>query len=362
MLHVTSDLQVGGAGRYLLNLLPGLAKEGWEVSVACPGGGELEQELRRHGFHPHRLSGADASWSWPVLGQVYALLARENYQVVHTHASLAGRVAARLAHSPKIVLTRHRLGARKEVPKGRRYLNTWANTLLTDRIIAISQAVAVGLVNEGVLPEQIRVIPNGIAVEEFSNCSGAAVRMELGVGSRPLVGMVARLVPEKAPENVVQAAALIKQQRPDCMFVMVGTGPLKQRLTDLAQELNLHQEFKFLGYRPDIAAVTSALDVAVLTSCQEGQGLVLLEAMAAGKPLVATAVGGITEVVQPKHTGLLVPPGMPQAVAQAVLQLLEHEEQALAMGRAGQELVRRQFSQAAMAQRTAELYRELVES
>jgi len=67
--------------------------------------GELEQELRRHGFHPHRLSGADASWSWPVLGQVYALLARENYQVVHTHASLAGRVAARLAHSPKIVLT-----------------------------------------------------------------------------------------------------------------------------------------------------------------------------------------------------------------------------------------------------------------
>ena len=208
-----------------------------------------------------------------------------------------------------------------------------------------------GLVNEGVLPEQIRVIPNGIVVEEFSNCSGAAVRMELGVGSRPLVGMVARLVPEKAPENFVQAAALIKQQRPDCMFVMVGTGPLKQRLTDLAQELNLHQEFKFLGYRPDIAAVTAALDVAVLTSCQEGQGLVLLEAMAAGKPLVATAVGGITEVVQPKHTGLLVPPGMPQAVAQAVLQLLEHEEQALAMGRAGQELVRRQFSQAAMAQR-----------
>ena len=87
MLHVTSDLQVGGAGRYLLNLLPGLAKEGWEVSVACPGGGELEQELRRHGFHPHRLSGADASWSWRI-GPGHALAGTENYQVVHTHASL----------------------------------------------------------------------------------------------------------------------------------------------------------------------------------------------------------------------------------------------------------------------------------
>ena len=146
------------------------------------------------------------------------------------------------------------------------------------------------------------------------------------------------------------------------MYVCPGGNRSAQaRLTDLAQKLNLHQEFKFLGYRPDIAAVTAALDVAVLTFARRAR-LVLLEAMAAGKPLVATAVGGITEVVQPKHTGLLVPPGMPQAVAQAVLQLLEHEEQALAMGRAGQELVRRQFSQAAMAQRTAELYRELVES
>ena len=111
-----------------------------------------------------------------------------------------------------------------------------------------------------------------------------------------------------------------------------------------------------------MAALTAALDVAVLTSRWEGQGLVLLEAMAAGKPVVATAVGGITEVVKPERTGLLVPAGDPVAIAQAVVRLLNNVKQAQMMGLAGQELVRQEFSREAMARQTAELYRELVDS
>lgn len=362
MLHVISDLNVGGAGRYLLNLLPNLIREGWDVSVACPGGGELEKELRRHGFDPHLLSGSDTSFSFKAVGEIYGLLAREDYGLVHTHASLSGRIAARLAGRPKVVLTRHGLGSGREIPQWRRQLNGWAGRLLTDKIIAISQAVAESLVREGVPPTKIRVIPNGIAVEEFSRASGAAVRVELGVGNRPLVGMVARLVAEKSPQDFVKAAALIKEKHPDAMFVLVGAGPLQEELMDLVQTLNLHREFRFLGYRRDIAAVTAALDVVVLTSCQEGLGLVLLEAMAAGKPVVATAVGGITEVVQPEQTGLLVSVGNPPAVADAVLRLLDNRKQAQQMGRAGQKLVQQEFSQAAMARRTAELYCELVDS
>jgi glycosyltransferase involved in cell wall biosynthesis len=362
VLHIISDLHVGGAGRYLLNLLPGLSQLGVDVSVACPQGGELEKELSRQKVTLHQLTAGDASFSWSTVAEVYRLLTKEDYQIVHTHASLAGRIAARLAHGPKVVLTRHGLGAGRYVPAWRRWLNGRASTLLTDKIIAISQAVALSLINEGVPPDQIRIIPNGIAVEEFACCSGAAVRMELGVGNRPLVGMVARLVPEKAPQDFVQAAALIKKKRPDTIFVLVGTGPLQTELAEQIQTLGLMPEFRLLGYRRDVAALTAALDVAVLTSRWEGQGLVLLEAMAAGKPVVATAVGGITEVVKPERTGLLVPAGDPVAIAQAVVRLLNNVKQAQMMGLAGQELVRQEFSREAMARQTAELYRELVDS
>ena len=217
---------MGGAGRYLLNLLPGLRQEGLEVSVACPGGGELEKELRGQGFPLYLLSGSDASFDWPVIAEVYRLLAGGDYQVVHTHASLAGRVAARLARSPKVVLTRHGLGTGRKLPRWRQCVNGGVSIFFTDKIIAISQAVALSLINEGVPPARIRIIPNGIAAEEFVHSSGAAVRLELGVGNRPLVGMVARLVAEKAPQDFVRAAALIKEKRPD----KIGRASCRERV------------------------------------------------------------------------------------------------------------------------------------
>ena len=362
VLHVISDLQIGGAGRYLLNLLSGLTERGWDVAVACPGGGRLEQELRKSGYRLYLLDRADASWDWLVLRQLMVLLRQEPYRLVHTHASLAGRVAARLVGGSKIVLTRHGLGAETRAGGWRRGLNTAVSKLLTDRIIAVSAAVAVRLQEEGVPPGQITVIPNGIDVAEFSHRSGQAVRDELGLGGRTLIGMIARLVPEKAPEVFVRAAALVKRQYPDVMFIIAGSGPLQEKLTGLIRDHDLNHEFKLLGFRPDIADVIGALDIAVLTSSQEGLPLALLEVMAAGKPVVVTEVGGMAEVVQTGRTGWLVPPHNPAAVAQALLHLLEHKEQALAWGRAGQELVQQKFSRAAMAARTAELYSQLLEN
>jgi glycosyltransferase involved in cell wall biosynthesis len=362
VLHVISDLHVGGAGRYLLNILPGLGQAGFEVEAACPGGGELEKELRKMDFPVHPLASSDTSFSWSTVAELYRLLTQGDYQIVHTHASLSGRVAARLAGRPKVVLTRHGLGNAEKISPWRRYINRTISTLFTDKIVAISQAVTDSLINEGVPPKQICIISNGIVVEEFERASGAAVRMELGVGNRPMVGMVARLVAEKAPQDFVRAAAIIREHRPDTMFVLVGAGPLEADLRGQLQELGLTPQFNLLGYRRDMPTVQAAIDIAVLTSHHEGQGLVLLEAMAAGKPVVATSVGGIPEVVQPEHTGLLVPPGDPAALAKAVLRLLNNTEQAQAMGRAGQKLVREQFSRAAMAQQTAELYLELLDS
>lgn len=360
MLHVLSDTGVGGAGRYVLNLLQGLKDQGIEVAVACPGGGELARELARRGWRPLPLSRGDASFNWAGVAEVYRCIKAGGYDVVHTHASLAGRMAARLAGVRGLVLTRHGLGSGVPAKGYRRQVNRWANRLLADAIIAISEAVAAQLVAEGVERWQIRVVPSGIEWEEFARASGAPVRLELGLGGRPVVGMVARLVPEKAPADFLKAAALVRQELPEAAFLLVGEGPLEPALRELAGRLGLQDSVYFLGYRRDIPAVTAALDVAVLTSRREGLGLVLLEAMAAAKPVVATAVGGITEVVEHGVTGLLVPPGRPDEVAAAVLRLLRHKELAAKLGRAGQALVARRFSLASMAQGTAEVYRSLL--
>ncbi|HKM39949.1 MAG TPA: glycosyltransferase family 4 protein [bacterium] len=357
---MTTDLGIGGAGRYLLNLLPGLMENGWDVAVACPGGGELEQELRQHGYRLHLLTNSDASWSRSVLGQMYRILKQEKYQIVHTHASFAGRVAARLVPGHRIVLTRHGLGAGKPLSWWRKLINHGASRVFTDKVIAISHAVAKSLINEGVPQVQITVIPNGIPAHDFACCSGAPVRMELGADHRPLIGMVARLVPEKEPQVFIKAAALIKKYYPEAMFILVGTGPLERELAELVSALGLGADCRLLGFRRDIGAITAALDVAVLTSRQEGQGLVLLEAMAAGKPIVATKVGGIIEMVHHERTGLLVPPGDTEALAEAVRRLLDNKNFADAMSRRGQEMVKREFSAVAMAQYTAALYRELL--
>lgn len=328
--------------------------------MACPSGGELAAELRRRGWEPLLLSQGDVSFSWATVREVGGLLAAQRYDVVHTHASLAARVAARLARVPALVLTRHGLGSGRPAAGWRRRLNRWVAEALTDAIIAVSDAVAAQVIAEGVDHRLVRVVPNGIDVEEFTRASGAAVRLELGVGSRPLVGMVARLVPEKAPQDFIQAAALLKRRFPEASFVLVGGGPAEGQLKELARRLGLGGEFHFLGYRRDVAALTAALDVAVLTSHQEGLGLVLLEAMAAAKPVVATAVGGIAEVVEPEVTGLLVPPGEPQQVAAAVERLLRDRPLAQQLGRAGQQQVCSRFSRTAMARQTVTLYEELL--
>ena len=362
VLHVISDLHMGGAGRYLLNILPGLKQLGFEVAVACPGGGELEKELRRQGFPVHPLSDRDSSFSCRGVAEIYRLLDLYNFGIIHTHASLSGRVAARLKGRGKIVLTRHSLAKAVTISTWRRLANKVLCTVLTDKIIAVSGAVAKNLEGEGTPSSMIRIINNGIFTEQFEGIDGAYVREELGSANCPLVGMVARLVPEKAPQVFVRAAAIIHDKRPDVRFLLAGAGPLEIQLRKLIPELGLQGSFYLLGFMRDISQIQAALDIAVLTSEQEAQGLVLLEAMAAGKPVIATDVGGIPEVVQAGRTGLLVPAQNPQAVAKAVLSMLDDGKKAQMMGEQGRKVVRERFSQKSMVEQTAALYWQLLGS
>ncbi|MBC7106760.1 MAG: glycosyltransferase, partial [Firmicutes bacterium] len=235
--------------------------------------------------------------------------------LVHTHgvrANLLGRIAARLARRP-LVTTVHSL-LRMDYPTlWTRLPNALAERLtrgLTRRFIAVSRQLAEELVREGVAPARVSVIYNGIDVEDFQpRRPRDQVRRELGYGPGvPLVATVARLHPVKGHRYLLEAARLVVEARPEVRFLVVGAGPGRENLEAYAEQLGVGKQVRFTGFVSDVASLLGAVDLVVVPSLWEGFGLTAVEALNVGVPVVATAVGGLPEVVRPRETGLLVPP------------------------------------------------------
>jgi glycosyltransferase involved in cell wall biosynthesis len=217
---------------------------------------------------------------------------------------------------------------------------------------------------EGVPPGKIRVIHNGI-VGDRRRSTPEAVRKELGISpDAKVVGAVATMRPEKAIDVLIQAAAPLARQFPDLRVLLVG-GPdfvqpqVRAELEEFRDSLNLQDVVTFVGLRLDIPDIVSAFDVAVLCSDREASPLSIMEYMEAGKPTVATRVGGIPELVQDGQTGLLVEPRDPDGLADAVATLLDDPERSAAMGEAARELRRTEYDLGVTVKRFEQLYEEL---
>lgn len=237
-----------------------------------------------------------------------------------------------------------------------RFLALWAR-----RIVAISAAVrdrfAMGVHNK------VQIVHNGVEVDSFARADPSYWREQWGEG--PIVGMVAQLIPWKRQEDFIDAMALVARSWPTARFVLVGDEPegagiYGAQLRARAASVGLADQLVFTGFCPDIAPVFAALDVAVLCSCDEPFGRVIIEAMAAGKPVVATRGGGVPEIVVEGETGFMVAVADVEALAQAVGNLLADPPMAQAMGRAGQERVRAHFSVCAHVEKIESLYSEIL--
>jgi glycosyltransferase involved in cell wall biosynthesis len=231
--------------------------------------------------------------------------------------------------------------------------------------VAVSQADRANMTAiEGIPPEKTRFIPNGIPPQRRLR-SGVDMRAELGVGAdQPLVGAVGTLRPQKAYEVMIEAARELKPEFPDLRLVIVGgeenaTTTERQRLEALVRERGLDGTVSLLGFRPDTYDLIEAFDVAAQSSDFEGSPLSVLEFMEAGKAVVATAVGGVPDQVHDGENGILVEPRNPTALAAGIAELLRDPARAAAMGRAGREIRRREFSMEAMISRVEDLYEEL---
>ena len=305
-----------------------------------------------------------------ALARMVQFVRRLTPDVVHTHMAKAGtigRLAARICGVPLVVHTYHGhvfhsyFGAAKT----RVFLTIErALGLLTDRIIVVGDGQRDEIAGYGVAPPgKLESIRLGLELAPLLHAEAARgrLRQELGIdASTPLVGIVARLVPIKAHEAFFDAAVRIREALPRVEFLVIGDGERRQELETLVQRRGLSPAVRFLGWRRDMLNVYADLDVVALTSRNEGSPVALIEALAAGRPVVATAVGGVPEVVINGDTGVTVPVADPRALAGAVLTLLADRPLAERLGAAGRRHVYPRYDSSRLVDDVRDLYlREL---
>jgi glycosyltransferase involved in cell wall biosynthesis len=288
--------------------------------------------------------------------------------IVHTHtakAGLLGRLAARAARVPTVVHTFHGHVLRGYFSPPKEKLFRGLEAFLAraaDALVAVSESVKRDLVELRVAPAaKIRVIPLGLELRALAGTlpRGTLRREALIPDDAPLVGIVGRLVPIKDVPSFLNAARRVRERRPDARFAVVGDGEERAALEQQTTALGLAGAVHFFGWRRDLAAVYGDLDVVVNASLNEGTPVALIEARAAARPVVATAVGGTPDLVGRDERGLLVPPGEPEALAAAVVAVLEGSEASRRRAQAGREHVLAQHSSERLFHDMDALYREL---
>jgi len=292
-----------------------------------------------------------------ALRRLTELLAEGGYNVVHTHSAKAGalgRLAAERAGTPRVVHTFHGFPFHEFQSRARRAAYVGIERYLarrTDIFLAVGGAVAAEAVRRGIaVPERVRVINPAIEQSAIpaSSATRAAARRKLGVpvGCK-VVGTVGRVDYQKAPENFVDAIAGL--DRDDVYVVWIGDGPMRKNLEARAARRGLHGRFLCAGHRDDVAELLPGLDVFAMASRYEGLPCAVAEAMAAGLPVVATAVNAVPDVILPGETGLLVSPERPRQLAAAINYLLNEPVEAARMALAGRRLIADKFAPSSLA-------------
>ena len=351
----------GGAQEHLFALVTRMDPARYDVSVVALSAGSAVRKMQRAGVAVLVIEDPDDAIA---AGALAAHLDEVRADVVHAHMYRAEIVAARAVISlgedgqrrPYLVGTAHSSRVRSEADRG---------TLLDltrqfDRLIAVSKASETKLIDESRATVPISLIYNGVDLQRYDHqepCCTLPEEYGMEAGSQ-IVGVVARLEPEKGHPTLLEAWPGVLRAVPDVYLLIVGEGSRRDELEAQARQLRIAHRVVFTGRRDDVPAVTAALDVAVLPSYREAQGLTILEAMALSRPVVASNVGGIPEMVVDGVTGLLVPPRDAEALTGAIVRLLTDHPYADMLGRAGHDLVHDRFCVELMVQAVELIYED----
>jgi len=377
VFRLFSRLNVGGPAVHVILLTAGLKSRGYSTCLAVgkesPREGNLLDLAAAKGVECLQLGAlgreirplADARALW----RLWRLIRQQRPHVVHTHtakAGVLGRIAARLAGVPVVVHTYHGHVLRSYFGPLRTVLFRGLERVLghaSDALVAVSDSVKDDLVALGVADAgKIRVVPLGL---ELTHLTGVlprgGLRSPAGVpDGAPLVGIVGRLAPIKDLPTFLAAAAAVRRSVPEARFAIVGDGEERDALEAEAARLGLDGAVHFHGCHRDMAAVYGDLDVVVNCSRNEGTPVALIEALAAGRPVVATRVGGTPDLLAEGTHGVLVPPADPEALAAAICAILRAPEGARARAACGRTYVLRQHSADRLVRDVDALYRQLL--
>lgn len=342
VLYLITRLDKGGSAEDIFITAIGLDRRKYEVTlmsgpVEDPGQDrkkEIEECGIRHIFIPELVRNINLFKDLIAFLKIYRVLRKEKFDIVHTHTSKAGflgRLAAKLARVPIIIYTPHGhvfFGYFSSLKTKIFILLEKLASSLADKIVAKTNAEKEDYISYKIASERrLTIICSGIDLNRFKELSSdekLKIKKELGIPENFLVvGTAGRLVPVKGPEFLIEASKIIVSKYPDTYFLFAGDGPLRQNLEMKALQIGVKENIIFLGWRDDVAKIISIFDIFVLPSLNEGMGRVLVEAMALRKPIVASCVGGIPNLVAHGKNGFLVPPKNPMELAKYIELLLE---------------------------------------
>ena len=347
----------GGQNQVLLTVM-GLRAAGERTLLIAHPDGELRRRaaegLEFVPLAPSHELDLKAGW------KLSRLLNRLEPAIVHAHDPHAVAMAAlglSMASVPRppVLVASRRVDFRLK----KNSFSRWKYRQV-DAFICASQAIAQLLAQDGIEASRIFTVHEGIDVERIAHATPVSIHAELWLPSEaPLVVNVGALVEHKGQRHLVDAAALVVREVPDARFVILGEGPLRQGLEQQVRHLHLEKHVFLPGFRADVLAWLKGADVFVMPSEMEGLGTSILDAMAAGIPVVGTATGGIPEVIHDGTTGLLVPPGDPNALAASIVRLLKEPPLRARLGQAGWARVREHFTVERMVDGTRRVYHDL---
>ena len=352
ILYVDTESFWRGGQEQLFSLMVGIRKRGHVVELAAPAGSPLANRARDAGIPAHSFT-QRSELSLAAAWKLTRIMGSGTVDLLHYNTPrpvLAGKLAALISGVSVLVASR-----RVNFPLRSGFSRIKYNRLL-DRVVTVSGSIQRTLVQNGVRPERVSVVYEGVDLRSVDRLPHTSV---LPPRSGLVVGVVAHLSPEKGHVTVLKAAARLRERFPGVTYVFVGGGERRQMLEERARALNVADRVLFTGFRKDSDAMMREFDVFCLASLSEGLSSAILAAMARPLPVVATRVGGIPELVVDGSTGLLVPPGRPDKLAEALAKVLSSASLRRRMREAGRKRVAEYFTLERKLDETERLYLEL---
>ncbi|MEE1043228.1 MAG: glycosyltransferase [Clostridia bacterium] len=365
ILHIISDSNIGGAGKYLLNYLEYCNTEEYQVKIILPFNSKLIPEIANMGFDYCEIEGlAEKSFSMVAVKQLIAIFKKEKPHIIHSHACLSARVAGKLCGVKGIVYTRHTdspPGKKLSNPVGK-IINGFVNGFLADGIIAISESARKNLTDTGISDKKINIIYNGVSPAKKLDAEERKVvfeNMGFKYGDK-IIGIVARLEEIKGHEYFIDAAKIVQDKGYDAKFVIAGIGSREEFLKQYAKEKGVNN-VTFLGFVKNVSDLNNIMYLQVNTSSYEALGLAAIECMRLGVPSIVSSYGGNPEVVTNGVNGFVVNGQNSQEFAEKIIKLIDDEELYNKFSQNAVNIYNEKFKAELMAKKMEEFYSNILE-